>query len=92
MPDGYVDVTDAPPVSLDEAKVILRVPHNIFDRLMKASQHYGFNTLEAYCSAKLVEGLETKVGATHIKGPEQLSGQQTKLVTGPSYDGTVRRA
>lgn len=86
-----IDVTNTP-LSIDEAKVILRVPHSVFDRLMKASEHYGFPSLEAYCSAKLVEGLETKVGATHIEGPANLSGLEAKRVTGPSYDGTVRRA
>ena len=92
LPDGYVDVTDKP-LTVDEAKIILRVPHNFFDRLVKAAEFYSYPSLETYCVAQLMSGLEQKVGATHITGPANLSGQDViKKVTGPSYSGIVSRA
>jgi len=86
-------MTDKPAVSLDEAKLILRVPHSVFDKLFQTSTHYGFKSLEDYCVARLVESMETKIGAPHIGGPSTLNGNQApmKTITGPSGSGMVTR-
>lgn len=86
-------MTDKPNVSLDEAKLILRVPHSVFDKLYNTSIHYGFKSLEDYCVARLVESMETKIGAPHICGPSTLNGNQApkKTITGPSGSGMVVR-
>ena len=79
-------------VSLDEARINLRVSNQIFDRLMKAAQFHNFPNLEAYCTARLIESLQTKIGAAYIDSPHALNGGEAQKVTGPSNSGMVTRA
>ena len=79
-------------VNLDEAVIPIRVPHNMFDKFLKAAQFTGHKSVENWATAVLVSSLTTKVGAPSIDAPDQLSGQSTGKVTGPSFSGVVRRA
>lgn len=78
-------------LSLDEARINLRVSHQIFDRLLKAAEFHNFPNLEAYCTARLIETLQTKVGATYIDSPNAMNGGEARKVTGP-MGGIVSRA
>ena len=88
--DG-MDKSNDRTLSLDEAIIPVRLPHNLFDRLVKAAQFYGYPNVEAYCAAKMVESLNTKVGAAHISSPTQVSQVEAKKITGPSGSGMVTR-
>ena len=76
--------------NLDEAVLPLRFPNNIFDRLVKAASFYNFPNVESYCQARLVESLNTKIGAAHINAPTAVSGVEAKKITGP-MGGIVSR-
>ena len=68
--------------NLDEAVVPLRMPHTIFNKLLKAAEFNGL-TLEKYCMYRLVQTLETKVGGATIDAPSAFSGAETQKITGP---------
>lgn len=76
----------------EEAVIPVRIPHNMFNRLLKASEFHGYPNLEAYCAAKLVETLTTKIGAAYIDSPTQMSGVDARKITGSSNSGIVKRA
>ena len=82
---------DKPDLSLTEARIVLRVSDDIFDKLMLKAQHKGFPNLEAYCESLVVSSLVTKVGEPTINSPTQISEQAAKKITGPSGTGMVRR-
>ena len=77
--------------NLDEARIVLRISHNIVDRLVKASQFHNYPTMEDYCIARLVESLNTKVGSAYIDSPTSVSGVEAKKISGP-MGGIVTRA
>ena len=79
-------------LSIDEARIILRVSNEIFDKLMMKAQHQGYPSLEAYCESLVVSSLTTKVGEATINSPTHMSGVQAKKITGPSNLGMVSRA
>jgi len=78
--------------NLEEAVVPLRMPNDVFDRLLKAANFHGFDSLEKYLMFRLVQTLETKVGAASIDSPSQTSGVEARKITGPSGSGMVHRA
>ena len=67
-----------------------QLPHHIFDKLVKASEFHGLS-LEKYLMYRLVQTLETKVGAASVASPSAFSGVEAKKVTGPSNTGMVSR-
>ena len=77
--------------NLDEAVVPVRMPHNIFNKLVNAAEFYGYPSLESYIMAKMVSSLDTKVGEATISAPSNFSGQETRKITGPSHSGLVSR-
>lgn len=77
-------------VAIDEARIVLRLSHNIVDRLVKASMFHKFPTMEAYCVARLIESLNQKVGAAYIDSPTSVSGVEAQKITGP-IGGIVSR-
>ena len=89
--DG-MDKSNDRSLSTEEAVIPLRVSNAVFDRLHKAAVYYNFPNVEAYCIARLIESLNTKVGAAHIDSPSNFAGQETKKITGPSGLGMVSRA
>ena len=78
-------------LSINEARIILRVSNEIFDKLMMKAQHQGYPSLEAYCEFLVTSSLVTKVGAATINSPSQVSEQTAKKITGPSGSGMVTR-
>ena len=79
-------------LSIDEARIVLRVSNEIFDKLMLKSQHQNFSSLEAYCESLVLSSLITKVGEATISAPAQMSGVQAKKISGPSHSGLISRA
>lgn len=79
-------------LTLDEAVIPVRVPDSIFDRFVRAAQHYNYPNVEAWAAATLVQSLESRVGQPSISAPSQVTGQSTGLIKGPSNSGMVRRA
>ena len=82
---------DESDLSLTEARIVLRVSDNIFDKLMMKAQHKGFPNLEAYCESIVISSLTTKVGEPTINSPSTMSEQSAKKITGPSGTGMVTR-
>lgn len=87
--DGF-DKSNDRSLNTDEAVIPLRVSNAVFDRLHKAANYYNFPSTEAYCIARLIESLNTKVGSAHIDSPSSFSGQDTRKITGP-VGGIVSR-
>lgn len=87
--DG-MDKSNDRSLNTDEAVIPLRVSNTIFDRLHKAAVYYNFPNVEAYCIARLVESLNTKVGSAHIDSPSNFAGHETKKISGP-MGGIVSR-
>ena len=89
--DG-MDKSNDRSLNTEEAVIPLRVSNAVFDRLHKAAVYHNFPNVEAYCIARLLESLNTRVGAAHIDSPSNFAGQETKKITGPSGLGMVSRA
>ena len=85
-------MTEGQNYNLDEAVVPLRFPNALFDRLVKAATFHRFPTVEAYCEARLIESLNSKIGSAYIDSPTTVSGVEAKKITGPSNSGMVSRA
>ena len=79
-------------LTIDQAIIPIRVPDSIFDKMVKAAKFKGFNTVEQWAEATLVQSLTTKIGAPSIESPTQLNNQEVRKITGPSNSGMVKRA
>lgn len=88
--DG-MDKSNDRSLNTDEAVIPLRVSNDVFDKLHKAANFYGFPTTEAYCIYRLIESLDRKVGQASIDAPSHFSGTETRKITGPSGLGMVSR-
>ena len=84
-------VNDKELPSIDEARINLRVPHELFDKLLGHAQKRRFPNVESFCEFVLTQAVTQKVGATHIDGPEMMSGHETGKITG-FKGGIVSRA
>ena len=71
-------------VTLDEARINLRVTPKLFDQLYGLATHQK-KEVEAYCIEVLKASIETTVGAPTITGPSIIGGHSFKKITGPSY-------
>ena len=80
-----------PTLPLDEARLILRISDDIFNRLLKAASFYNYPSVEDFCIHKLIESIQTKAGAAHIESPSFVNGQEAKKISGPSNSGMIRR-
>ena len=80
-----------PTVSLDEARLNLRITNQLFDRLAQAAQFHKYPSVEDYCIHKLIESTQTKVGAAYIDTPYSQNGREAKKITGP-MGGIISRA
>ena len=69
-------------LTIEEARLNLRIPHNLFDSLLAHAQKRKFPSVEAFAEFVLTQEVTQKVGATHINGPEIMSGQATGKITG----------
>ena len=71
---------------LENSRLILKLPHHIFNALSRVAEHKQ-QTIESYASQLLSESLETQVGAAWITGPSSVSGTRIKAkkVSGPTY-------
>ena len=78
-------------LTTDEAVIPIRVPDAIFDRFVKAAQFHKYPNVEAWATATLIQSLTTKIGAPSIDSPGYMNNQPSKLITGPSNSGMVRR-
>jgi hypothetical protein len=77
--------------SIEEAKLNLRIPHSLFDKLLAQAQKRRFPSVEAFAEFVLTQAVTQKVGATHIDGPEMMSGETAGKITG-FKGGIVTRA
>ena len=68
---------------IDEAIIPVRVPDKIFDQFVRAANFHQYPTVEAWAAATLVSSLEKRIGQPSISAPTQVSGQSSKLITGP---------
>ena len=75
-------VNNEEPLTVEEAKLNLRIPHNLFDQLLSHAQKRRFPSVEAFAEFILTQAVTQKVGATFIDGPEVMSGQSTGKITG----------
>ena len=80
-----------PKVSLDEARINLRLTNQLFDRLVKAAQFNKFPSVEDYCIYILTQSLQTKIGAANIDAPSYQNGIEARKISGP-MGGIVSRA
>ena len=90
-----VTAEDATPSSvnpLDEARILIRLSNDDFDKIAMASQYKNYASVEDYCLSIVMESLNDKVGKAHISSPGELSGSPVTKVVGPSNSGMVRRA
>lgn len=78
-------------LTTDEAVIPIRVPDAIFDKFVKAAQFHKYPNVEAWAIATLIQSLTTKIGAPTIDSPGYLNDAPSKLITGPSNTGMVRR-
>jgi hypothetical protein len=78
--------------SLDEARIVIRLTNDAFDKIALASQHKNFASVEDYCLSMVMDSLNEKVGKAHITSPGELSGAPVTKIMGPSNSGMVRRA
>ena len=85
-----VNNNEAP--TIEEAKLILKIPHSLFDQLLGHANKRKFPSVEAFASFVLSQAVNQKIGAPVIDAPAELSGQSTGKITGPSNSGLVRRA
>ena len=76
----------------DEAALPIRVPHDIFDKFIRAAAFKKYPSVEAWAASTLVQSLTTKIGAPSIDAPDQFCGQDTKKISGPSNSGMIRRS
>ena len=88
--DTLGEVVNNKELSIDEAKLILRIPHSLFDKLVLKAQHQKFPNAEAYAVFVLMESLKTKVGAPHIDSAGEATKFEGNKITGPTY--SVSRA
>ena len=88
--DG-MDKSNDRSLNTDEAIIPIRVPNAVFDRMVKAAQFHQYKSVEDWAASTLVNSLTTKVGAPRINSPDQLNNQDSRLITGPSNSGMVRR-
>ena len=70
---------------LTTERINLRVSPSVFDALLKMAEFNKMN-VEDYCVDVLTEQLQTNVGQATIKGPSNLNGRASKLVTGPTFN------
>ena len=80
-------VNDKELPTIEEARLNLRIPHNLFDQLLSHAQKRKFPSVEAFAEFILTQAVTQKVGATFIDGPEVMSGHNTGKVTG--YKGGI---
>ena len=80
-------VNDKESPTIEEAKLILKMPHSLFDKLFANAQKKGFPNVEAFATYTLVQAVTQNIGATHIEGPAVMSGQNTGKITG--YKGGI---
>ena len=75
-------VNDKEMPSIEEARLNLRIPHSLFDSLLAQAQKRKFPSVEAFAEFVLTQAVTQKVGATHIDGPEVMSGHTAGKITG----------
>ena len=75
-------VNNKPALSVDEARLNLRISHNLFDSLLAHARKKNFPSVEAFAEFVLSQAVNQKVGATHIEGPAVMSGESTGKITG----------
>lgn len=80
-----VNNDDAP--TIEEARLNLKVSHNLFDMLLAHAQKRNFPSVESFAIYTLTQAVTQKVGQTHIEGPAVMSGESTGKVTG--YKGGI---
>ena len=79
-------------LSLVNSKLVLTVKDAVFNKLEQAAAFHGYDSVEVYCVEKLLETLESKVGAPSISKPGAVNGTTTvKRITGPSSAYYERR-
>ena len=84
-------VNDRELPSVEEARLNLTIPHNLFDSLLAHARKRNFPNIEAFASFVLSQAVSQKIGAPFIEAPAEMSGVSTGKITGPSNSGMVRR-
>ena len=77
--------------AIEEARLNLRIPHNLFDNLLAHAQKRNFPNVETFAEFVLSQAVTQKIGAPIIEAPAEMSGHSTGKISGPSNSGMVRR-
>ena len=84
---GKVINNDEALPSIEEARLNLRISHQLFDQLLGHATKRRFPSVEAFAEFVLTQAVNQKIGQAHIDGPEMMSGQETGKITG--YKGGI---
>ena len=79
-------------LSIDEARIVITVSDDDFNRLQKQAVHQRKNSLEQHCKDLVLQSLVEKIGAPIIDTPGVVNGEASKKITGPSWANRVSTA
>jgi hypothetical protein len=76
---------------LTQARINLRVPPPVFDKLDRQATFHNIS-IEEHCTNILIDSLNQRIGAPHISGPSKLNDTIQPKIVGPSEVSSVTRA